>query len=172
MSITLNTGSGGAALLTDQVAGVDAQVVKLGYSLSGSAPTQVSTAAPLPVTATPLLTTSGGASYSNKIAPATPAITTAKGSAGNVYGVIAMNLLATPVYIKFWDTGSSPTLGTTSATYQFMIPGNTGGAGFVIPLVVPRSHANAIYYAITNGISLTDNTSITANSVVVDVQYN
>lgn len=53
MSITLNSGSGGATLGTDTVSGapnVDYQIVKIGYSVSGAAPTQVSTTNPLPVT--------------------------------------------------------------------------------------------------------------------------
>jgi len=117
------------------------------------------------------LTTSGGASYNNAIAPATPAVTTVKASAGNLYGIVAFNLLATPVYLKFYDA-SSVTLGTTACTFQFMVPGNAGGAGFVIELPVPRSCANAIKYAVTNAIATTDNTGITANSVIVDVAYN
>jgi hypothetical protein len=171
MSITLNSGSGGASLLTDQVSGVDAQVVKLGYSASGTAPTQVSLTNPLPVQTVPTLATSGGASYVTLIAPATVAVETAKSSAGNVYGIIAFNLLSTPVYLKMFDAASI-TLGTTSANYQFMIPGNTGGAGFVIQLPVPRSHATSIKYAVSNGIALNDNTAITANSVIVDISYN
>lgn len=124
-----------------------------------------------PVAVSQGLATSGGASYNNAIAPATPAVTTPKASAGNLYGVVAFNLLATPVYLKFFDAGSV-TLGTTAASFQFMVPGNTGGAGFVIQLPVPRSFANAIKYAVTGGIGTTDNTSITANSVIVDVAYN
>lgn len=116
--------------------------------------------------------TAGGAPYSNAIAPATPAVTTVKGSAGNIVGILAFNQLATPVFLKFFDVAGSITLGTTSCTYEFMIPGNTGGAGFVIPLQQLRSHANSIKYAVTNLISFTDNTSITANSVLVDVSYN
>jgi hypothetical protein len=48
-SITLNAGAGGAALGVDQDgSAVDWQVVKLGYSASGTTPTQVNTANPLP----------------------------------------------------------------------------------------------------------------------------
>ena len=124
-----------------------------------------------PVQVSDSLTAAVGASYSNEIAPATPAVVTAKAAAGNVSQVIGFNLNSTPVYLKFWDTSSAPTLGTTAATYQFMIPGNTGGAGFVIPLKGPRPHTHAIYYAVTNGMALTDNTAIAANSVIADVSF-
>ena len=123
------------------------------------------------VTATPSQLTSGGPSYVNAIAPATPAATTTKGTAGQLLGLRCFNLNATPVYLKFFDTASAVTLGTTPATFQFMIPGNTGGAGFVVPLPDRRPCANAIKYAVTGGISLTDNTSITASSVIVDFDY-
>ncbi|HKT72604.1 MAG TPA: hypothetical protein VJQ47_06910 [Steroidobacteraceae bacterium] len=51
MSVTLNAGSGGATCGTDTVAGtpnIDYQIVKLGYSVSGTTPTQVSASNPLP----------------------------------------------------------------------------------------------------------------------------
>lgn len=114
---------------------------------------------------------SGPTSYVNAIAPATPAATTVKSAAGIIYGIECFNLLATPVYLKIFDVSAAVTLGTTAATFQFMIPGNTGGAGFVIQFGGARSCANAIKYAVTGGISLADNTSITTNSVIVDISY-
>jgi len=125
-----------------------------------------------PVTTTPGLATAGGASYYNAIAPASPAAHAVKASAGNVYGIVCINMNPNAVFLKFWDTSSAPTLGSTAATYQFPVPGNTSGAGFVITLPVPRSHANAIYVAVTGAISTTDNTAIAANTVVLDVAYN
>lgn len=49
-NIVLNPGSGGSTLATDTVSGVDTQIVKIGYSVAGVAPTQVSSSNPLPVT--------------------------------------------------------------------------------------------------------------------------
>jgi hypothetical protein len=71
-----------------------------------------------------------------------------------------------------FDVAGTITLGTTSANYQFAIPANTAGAGAVIPIPELRSHASSIKWAVTGGISYTDNTSITANTVLVDVSYN
>lgn len=51
-NVLLNAGSGGATLGTDTVTGtpnVDYQIVKIGYSVAASAPTQVSASNPLPV---------------------------------------------------------------------------------------------------------------------------
>ena len=123
------------------------------------------------VCTTPVVSGSAAASYFNQIAPATPALATPKDSAGYLYGVVAFNLNATtPVYLKFFDNGAA-TLGSTNANFQYMIPGNTGGAGFVIPLIAARYFINAIKYAVTGGIGLADNAEIPANSVIVDVSF-
>ena len=113
-----------------------------------------------------------GASFTNAIAPATPASVTLKGAAGNLLSLTAVNTSATTVYIKFFDTAAAVTLGTTSATFQIPVPGNTGGAGVTVNRTLPRAFANAIKYAVTGGVSLTDNTAITANTVVVDIDFN
>lgn len=173
---TLTTGEVGDAQC-DVNANLKVNVINgVSSGTAGSASTNVITvqgiASMTPVQTATGLTTSGGASYANAIAPATPSVTTVKSSAGNIYGVIAFNILTTPVYVKFFDVSGSITLGTTAATFQFMIPGNSAGAGFVIPLSVPRSFANSIKYAVTGAISTTDNTGITANSVILDVSYN
>lgn len=107
------------------------------------------------------------------IAPATPAVHTVKSSAGFVTGIVCFNLLATPVYINLFNVASgSITLGTTSATVKLMCPGNTAGAGFVLPVPWPLNFTTAINYSVSSGISLTDNTSTTASSVIVDTFYN
>lgn len=111
-------------------------------------------------------------SLSSAIAPATPAVATVKSSAGIITHLSCFNVLATPVYVKLYDVSGSITLGTTAATYEYMCPGNTGGAGFVASLPLSIAFVNSIKYAVTNAISLTDNTGITANSVIVNVGYN
>src|SRR5271154_6382795 len=76
---------------------------------------------------------SQSSAFVSAVAPATPAVSTPKASAGVVTHISCFNILATPVYVKLFDA-SSVTLGTTAANYQFMCPGNTAGAGFVVPL--------------------------------------
>jgi hypothetical protein len=125
-----------------------------------------------PIQISSSLGTTGGASYVNNIAPATPTVVTVKSGAGNVYEIVCFNLLTTPVFLKLYDVSGSVTLGSTAATFQYMIPGNSGGAGFVMPIGVARSFANAIKYAVTGGIALADNTAITASAVIVDISYN
>jgi len=110
--------------------------------------------------------------FNSAIAPATPAVATVKASAGVVTSISCFNLLATPVYVKLYDVGGAITLGSTAATYELMCPGNTAGAGFVTALPWAVTFVNSIKYAVTNAISLTDNTGITASSVIVNVGYN
>src|SRR5580698_79890 len=105
------------------------------------------------------------------VAPATPAATSVKASAGVVTSVTCFNILATPVYVKLFNA-TSVTLGTTSAVANFMCPGNTAGAGFVVSFPWALTFSTGIEYAVTGGISLTDNTSITASSVTVNIGYN
>lgn len=116
--------------------------------------------------------TSGGLTFFNLIAPATPAKSAVKASAGQLYFIHAVNVLATPVYIKVFNAASgSVTLGTTAADYQFAVPGNTAGAGFTVSIVQGIANGTAITIAVTGGIGLTDNTSITATSVNVMMGY-
>lgn len=114
---------------------------------------------------------SQASSFASAVAPATPAVSTPKASAGVITQISCFNILATPVYIKLFDA-SSVTLGTTASTYQFMCPGNTAGAGFVISFPWALSFATQIKYAVTGGIATADNTSITASSVIVNIGFN
>jgi hypothetical protein len=64
-NLTLNEGTGGATLSTDDVGGVHVQRVKIQTGADGSA-TDVSTAAPLPVTASALPLPTGAATAANQ----------------------------------------------------------------------------------------------------------
>lgn len=110
--------------------------------------------------------------FNSTIAPATPAVTVVKQNAGYLSHISCFNLLATPVYVKLFDVSGTITLGTTNANYEFMCPGNTAGAGFVVPLTSFLTFSNSIKYAVTGGIAFNDNTSITASSVIVNVGFN
>lgn len=104
------------------------------------------------------------------VAPATPAATSIKASPGNLLSISCFNILATPVYVKLFNA-TTVTLGTTSASMNLLCPGNTAGAGFTISFAWPASFTTGIQYAVTGGISLTDNTAITATSVIVNFTF-
>lgn len=123
-----------------------------------------------PVVTQPSVGTGGGASTYNLIAPATPAAVLVQAGAGKVWTIHVGNLNAAPVYVKVFD-GAAPTLGTTAASWQLMVPGNTAGAGFVVTYPVGRKVATNLYVAVTNLMPTTDATAIAASTVILDLTY-
>jgi len=114
----------------------------------------------------------GGCSTTGFIAPATPALQAIKAAGGKVFAIHATNSSANMVYLKFWNILSgSVTLGTTAAAFQFGIPGNAAGAGFVLAIAQGRQFSTAITCAVTGAISLTDNTAITGSAVNVTIDW-
>jgi hypothetical protein len=113
-------------------------------------------------------------SFYGLVAPATPAATAIKTSVGAVGMITASNDTTAPVYLKFWNLAvASVTLGATACAFQIEIPGNISatGGGFTLSLPVPIPFSTAITYAVTGGISFTDNTAITASKVNLTVLY-
>lgn len=117
--------------------------------------------------------TSGGLSFVAIVASAASNNKTqVKGSAGQLYFISAQNLNASPRYLKvFNNTSAGVTAGTTAADYQFMIPGNTAGAGLVLNVDKGIAMGTGITIMVTGAIGATDNTSISANEVTVLVGY-
>lgn len=117
--------------------------------------------------------TSGGLSFSAvPVSAATNNKTQAKASAGQLYSISAQNISASVRYLKiFNNTSAGVTMGTTACDYQFIIPGSTTGAGVVINFDKGIAMGTGITYAITGGISATDNTSIGASEVSVIIGY-
>jgi hypothetical protein len=122
------------------------------------------------VTDTPA--TSGGLSFSHVTSAASNNKTQAKASAGQLFSIMATNTNAAVRYLKiFNNTSAGVTMGTTAADYQFAIPGNTAGAGLMINIDKGIAMGTGITYAITAAVSLTDNTSISANDCCVTLGY-
>lgn len=116
--------------------------------------------------------TSGGLSFSYTLSAASNNLTQAKGSAGQLFAVVVTNTNAAARYLKIFNKASaSVTMGTTSADFQFVIPGNTAGAGLAINIDKGMALGTGITYAITAGVSLTDNTSVAANEVSALIGY-
>jgi hypothetical protein len=116
--------------------------------------------------------TSGGCAFTYVLSAASNNKTQVKGSAGQLYGVVVTNTNAAQRYLKvFNNTSAGVTMGTTAADYQFVIPGNTAGAGVAINIDKGIAMGTGITIAITTGVSLTDNTSTAANEQSVLVWY-
>lgn len=120
------------------------------------------------VNAQPNASTSGGCSMFTLVSAASNNSTQVKGSAGNIYCIVAVNTTATINYFKIFD--GAPTMGTTNANWNIPVPANTSAAGVVIPLPVPISCANTINVALTGGMALNDNTNA-ATGVAINLGY-
>jgi len=116
--------------------------------------------------------TSGGLSFSYVLSAASNNKTQAKGSAGQLFTVVVTNTNAAARYLKiFNNTSAGVTMGTTNADFQFVIPGNTAGAGIAINIDKGIAMGTGITYAITAGVALNDNTSVAANEVSALLGY-
>jgi hypothetical protein len=108
---------------------------------------------------------SGGWTPYTYLAAATPAAQQVKSSPGQIGKIQVTNSGTNWAYLKVFNA-TSVTLGTTSATLNYGVP---PGGGFT--LAVPEALSTGIAIAVTGAISLTDNTSITANTVSVNLGY-
>ena len=119
----------------------------------------------------PNATAAGGASAYHLISAASTNATSVKNSAGTVYSIAAYNNGSTIAYLKFSDSASAPSCGTTAVTQTYLIPANGNGAGINFALPVGLSFANGIGLCVTGGIADNDTTAVTASAVVVDITY-
>lgn len=97
-----------------------------------------------------------------------------KGTAGQVYWIHAINLKATPLYLKFYNaTAASVTVGTTTPDLTFPVPsqGDTNGAGFVLAIPNGIAFSTAITIAATTGVADADTGAPGANELIVNMGY-
>lgn len=166
---TLNTGTGGDVIATDDISGVKFPRSKITIGGDGTNDGDVSAANPMPTTEAPA--TSGGLSMRHIISLATTNLTAVKVSAGQVYAVEAFSTRNSAIYLKLYDEESSPTVGTDIPDKVILIPGNTRGAGVVINWDKGLAFAGGIYIATTTGAADTDTGAIAAEECVINLSY-
>jgi hypothetical protein len=93
-----------------------------------------------------------------------------KASAGQVYSIEVYNINATAVYVRLYNQTASPGTGDT-VVWSGIVPGNTAGAGFVKSWPQGMAFSTGIGVRVTNAIADTDNTALTANTVMLNVEY-
>lgn len=122
-------------------------------------------------TVQPIPATSGGLSIYRNFQTSGAVIAAAiKASAGQVYGIEVTNINATPVYVRFYNQTGSPGTSDT-VVWSAIVPGNTAGAGIVRTWDKGMAFGTGIGIRVTNAIADNDNTALTANTVMVNVQY-
>lgn len=96
-----------------------------------------------------------------------------KTSAGQLYFIHAMNMVATARYLKFYNaTAANVTVGSTTPVLTFPIPANsTTGAGFTVSIPQGLAFGTAISVACTTGIADADTGAPGANDVIINLGY-
>jgi hypothetical protein len=87
--------------------------------------------------------------------------TVAKPAGGKLHGVVAYNTTASVIYLKLYNSGVSPTVGTTTVVLTFPIPPNAGIAALVDEFVFSAG----ISYALTTGAADNDTGAVGAGAV-------
>lgn len=130
----------------------------------------VNTSGGLAVTPTPH--TAGGLTISRTISAASTNATSVKGSAGQIFTIIAHNTNAAVRYLKLYNKATSPTVGTDVPVMTLPIPGNTAGAGFVLDTGgMGIVFGTGIGLALTTGVADADTGGVAANEIVVNLLY-
>jgi hypothetical protein len=130
---------------------------------SGTVTTVSTVTAVTALTATNSVATTNGLSIGTVVTAATPATVSIKATAGRLHFISVSNPNAAVVYLKIFNV-AAPTLGTTSANMNFLIP-----AGQTVNVDIPSQGlfwSTAIVIAVTGGVALADNTAITAGCPV------
>lgn len=104
----------------------------------------------------------GAATAVPVMSPATPAGVVSKAAAGRVVGWHFTNSSAALKSVKFFNTASAITMGTTSAFFEVDVP---AAASVVLDIPGGIAFSTGIGWATTGGKGLTDNTSVTLNDV-------
>jgi hypothetical protein len=115
----------------------------------------------------PVVGTSGGATASHTITASGTNGTNLKNSAGQVYNLQVSNGASTACYFRFYNSSSSPTVGTTTVYKTIQVPGN----GTVISAWPDGlAFSTGISWSVTGSIADNDTTSVSTN-VSVDIDY-
>lgn len=113
--------------------------------------------------------TSGGLTISRVISAASTNATSAKASAGQVFGWYLSNINAAVRYLKLYNKASAPTVGTDTPVMTIAIPGNAAGAGATVEFTNGIAFATGIAYALTTGVADSDTGAVAANEIVVNL---
>ena len=122
-----------------------------------------------PVSVLPTLTSADpGLTETRVNSAATTNATSAKTSAGNVGVIKLFNVAAYPVFMKFYDKASAPTVGTD--TVKWTIPIAAGG-GYCDEMLRGEHFSTGIAWAITKNQADSDTTAIAAGDVTGIIKW-
>lgn len=112
-----------------------------------------------------------GLSIAHLVSAATNNATFVKGGSTKIYSWSLYNTNAAARYVKIYDKASIAAPGTDIPVATLMIPGTTVGAGNNQSVEMGVALLKGFSFAITGGIADLDNTSVSANDVVMNIYY-
>lgn len=113
---------------------------------------------------------SNGWTYKTFVVANSDNATTLKSSAGVVHAVQVYGIAASQqAWLKFYDTSTTPTCGSSTIVKQILIPANSTGAG--ANTLLDTQFSTGISYCVTTGIANSDDTAPAASTYVVNLDY-
>jgi hypothetical protein len=112
--------------------------------------------------------TTGGVTASHLVAAAGNNATVLKASAGQIYGASIYDNAAYPVFLKFYNTASAPTVGTTTVVYEVAVQAGTERE---VHSEEGVAFSAGIAYATTKGIADSDTSTLAASDATMDLLY-
>ena len=97
--------------------------------------------------------------------------TSIKASAGVLKGYSIFNTNAAARFFKFYNTASTPAVGTDTPVITLILPGSTAGAGAVQTLDKGVNFATGIAIAVTDAIGTTSTGAISAGDIAANIYY-
>ncbi len=161
-NVQLATGAGGAVARTKDRAGVETQIVGIDLGIGGATEVLMNGGMPL------VPTTAGGCLQKHVVAASGTNAAVVKATGGQLYGVDVFNKSQVPIYVKFYNTASTPTVGTTTVARAF---GVQAGVGRHANFTNGIAFGTGIGIAILTDIAETGTTGVAAADCVVDIDY-
>lgn len=113
----------------------------------------------------------GGTTPYKLISTASTNANSVKGSAGNLYSILAIGQTASIRYLKLYNKATAPSVGSDVPVMTIPVPGNIQGAGISIPFSMGVNFSLGIAIAITSGSADNDSGAVGASDVIVNLTY-
>lgn len=158
-ALAVNLTAAGALIPGDAGNGLDVDVTRMAALVAGAA--LIGRVSVEPQTA-------NGLSISRLVSAASTNATTAKASAGQLYGWYLYNANAAVRFLKIYDKASNPTVGTDTPVLTIPIPpGSAANVEFTNGIAFPTG----IAFALTTGGVDSDNTGVAATEIFVNLLF-
>jgi hypothetical protein len=164
-NVAITAGSGTTVASDDVGSGVQQQRVKITWGVDGTG-NDVNATTPLPVELVPK-GTAGTLLFYRTSAASTNAVNI-KASGGNVYSIAATNTNAAVRYLRFYNSASAPTVGTTATVACIAIPGN---GGIAMDLSNSWNFTTGIAISLTTGAADTNTSAVAADELKINIGY-